>query len=210
MADTGLINNDGVVQLVDVTGFPTDPSGLLAGAVWNNGGTIAVVPGAVPDPNAARLFLTNLSASQLLLHGGGDLPTDPTSLLPDQVWNNGGLICVGSGARAGAGPEAPIYADVARRKWLEWAAKRKKRVVTLPAKKVTLPAETRPSAPVPVPEKVTLPSLPDQLLAANLRAVSIQPEPTDGALATVAALREAMLRAREQDEDDIEMLLLSE
>lgn len=95
--DSGLINDGGVVQLVDASGFPLDPGGLNAGALWTNGGIVVVVPGGHTQPGTAPLLFTGLTASQLLRNGGANLPTSPTGLSADRVWNNGGLVCVSDG-----------------------------------------------------------------------------------------------------------------
>lgn len=96
--DSGLINDGGVVELVDAAGYPLSPLGLSAGALWTEGGIIVVIPGAMPPHIVMQpLLFTGLTASQLLRNGGANLPTDPTGLIEDQVWNNGGLVCVFNG-----------------------------------------------------------------------------------------------------------------
>lgn len=92
----GLINDGGVLQLTDPTGWPTSPAGLLPGAVWNNHLAVAIVPGATPDPLAAPVLFGAISSAQLLALGGGNLPlADPHVL--NQIWNNGGEGAVSDG-----------------------------------------------------------------------------------------------------------------
>lgn len=92
-ADTDLIDDGGVVQLRSGDGWPTSDAGLSAGMLWNNGYTIAIVPGAVPFSGAPRLMFPGLTASQLLRNGGANLPVRGF-LLEGQIWNNGGLVCI--------------------------------------------------------------------------------------------------------------------
>lgn len=89
-------NNGGVLVLANdgSNGYPTSPVGLIVGAVWNNGTTIGVIPGVIPDPAAPPMYFGGeISAAQLLQYGGGNLPsTNPN--VKTQLWNNGGVICV--------------------------------------------------------------------------------------------------------------------
>jgi hypothetical protein len=89
----GFINDNGVLQLTLPSGWPTSPVGLPAGAVWNNFLTVAVVPGVTPNPGASPVFFNVISSSGLLALGGGNLPlTNPG--VPNQLWNNAGLVCI--------------------------------------------------------------------------------------------------------------------
>lgn len=91
--DTGLLNDNGVLVLEFGIGYPTDDTGLPPGAVWNNGFTVAVVEGVVPDPSAPPVFFGSIKADQLLVLGGGNLPlTAPAA--QNQLWNNGGEIAI--------------------------------------------------------------------------------------------------------------------
>lgn len=91
--NSGLINDGGVLQLVDGFGYPTDPTSLPDGAVWNNGLAVGVVPGIIPDPLAPPVFFGFITAAQLLALGGGDLPlTQPSG--SSQLWNNGDEIAI--------------------------------------------------------------------------------------------------------------------
>jgi len=102
--DPGLWNDGGVLALTDGSGWPTSGDGLRPGAVWNNGLTIAIVPGVVPQPGAPAVFFPGtsplLTAGDLLLMGGGNLPlTDPE--IEGQLYNNGGEIAVSLGVVSG-------------------------------------------------------------------------------------------------------------
>lgn len=94
----GLGSNGGVLIVTDATGWPTDPSGLLAGQLWSNGGdsngkngTVTVIPGIAPNPSAEQQFFGQISASQLLALGGGNFQFNIPSTL-NQIWNNGGEL----------------------------------------------------------------------------------------------------------------------
>lgn len=100
----GLASNGGVLVVTDATGWPTSPSGLSAGSVWSNGGdvngnngTVNVIPGIVPSPSAEQQFFGQIDAAQLLVLGGGQMPTHYTTN-PHQIVNIGGeLQIVGGG-----------------------------------------------------------------------------------------------------------------
>lgn len=94
LPDAGLANDGGLLILTDPSGYPTSDAGLPPGAVWNNGLAISVVPGAVPQAGASPMIFGRLTASQLMLFGGGNIPA--SAPVPDslQLWNNGGVICV--------------------------------------------------------------------------------------------------------------------
>lgn len=89
-------NDGGLLVLLALSGYPTSPSGLLAGAVWSNGLAVAVVPGITPDPTAPPVYFGEISAAELAVLGGGNLPTsDPANIR--QLWNNGGQIAISFG-----------------------------------------------------------------------------------------------------------------
>lgn len=92
--ETDLINDGGVLQLVTGDGYPTSPVGLPAGAVWNNGLTVSVISGTVPNPHATPLYFGQITAGALLALGGANLPTIAPAAGSLQLWNNGGLVCV--------------------------------------------------------------------------------------------------------------------
>ena len=60
---------------------------------WNDGLALAVVPGVTPNPSAPPIFFGSITAATLLLTGGGNLPLSIPGV-HNQLWNNGGLICV--------------------------------------------------------------------------------------------------------------------
>ena len=94
---TGLVNNGGVLQITDATGWPVSSSLLAAGAVWDDGGVAAVIPGSTPNPFAAPVFFGLITAAGLLTLGGGNLPLTNSGLGIGQLWNNGGVISIASG-----------------------------------------------------------------------------------------------------------------
>lgn len=90
----GLLNDNGVLQLLAPYAYPLSPIGLAPGAVWNNGLTVAVVPGVTPNPTAQPLYYGQVTAVQLLTTGGGNLPLTPPATGSLQLWNNGGEVAV--------------------------------------------------------------------------------------------------------------------
>lgn len=87
------VNDGGVLQLTASLDYPTSSTGLAAGAIWYNRGTVGVVPGITPDPTAAPLYFSSTTPQQLLSLGGGNLPlTNPSNT--GQLWNNGGLVSI--------------------------------------------------------------------------------------------------------------------
>lgn len=93
VGNTGLINDGGVLQLTNTVGYPTNPTGLPPGAVYNNGLAIGIVAGVTPDPDAPPIFFGHITSAQLLADGAGNLPLMPPSIT-GQLWNNGGEIAV--------------------------------------------------------------------------------------------------------------------
>lgn len=90
----GLANDGGVLQLLPpAAGYPTSPTGLAPGALWNNGGTVAVVPGLFVAGMPPLLF-GSISSALLLVIGGAGLPLAPPKAGSLQLWNDGGLIAV--------------------------------------------------------------------------------------------------------------------
>jgi uncharacterized protein YmfQ (DUF2313 family) len=92
----GMWSNGGVLTLYPntATGWPTSPDGLAAGALWNNGLSMAVVPGAVRSLTAAAIVLGDMTSTEFLATGGGNLPLASPSVGSSELWNNGGLVCV--------------------------------------------------------------------------------------------------------------------
>jgi hypothetical protein len=93
IGDTGLANDGGVLTLTRPAWSPTQ-AGLAPGAMWSNGGVCSVVPGVVPDPNAAPVFFGEITEAGLLLLGGGNLPTSSPPVGSSQLWNSGGEVWV--------------------------------------------------------------------------------------------------------------------
>lgn len=89
---TNFLNDGGWLNLTLATGWPTSPSGLVAGAVWDNGGIVTVVPGVTPNPFAAPLYFGLVTSGSLLMLGGGNLPLTAPAAGSGQLWNNGGVV----------------------------------------------------------------------------------------------------------------------
>ncbi|WP_321913591.1 hypothetical protein [Paraburkholderia sp. J11-2] len=87
-------NDGGVLWMTAPLNYPTSSVGLSAGAVWYNGGTVAVTPGG--SGAGSPVYFGSITAAGLLSLGGGGLPTsNPHNL--NQLWNNSGLICISAG-----------------------------------------------------------------------------------------------------------------
>lgn len=92
------INDGNVLVLGFGFGFPvaingSPPDGLPAGAVYNNGRTLCVVPGVTPNPGAPAVYFGQITPAQLLALGAGNLPTDaPTGSL--QLYSPAGQIFI--------------------------------------------------------------------------------------------------------------------
>lgn len=88
------LNDGGVLWMTSPLTYPTNPTGLAVGAVWYNGGTVAVVPGG--PGTGAPVFFGAITAAGLLALGGGGLPvTNPH--VANQLWANGGTISISAG-----------------------------------------------------------------------------------------------------------------
>lgn len=85
------LNDGGVLWMTSPLNYPTSPVGLAVGAVWYNGGTVAVVPGG--PGTGAPVFFGSITAAGLLSLGGGGLPTTNPNTA-NQLWNNGGAISI--------------------------------------------------------------------------------------------------------------------
>ncbi|HXS04878.1 MAG TPA: hypothetical protein VN731_10405 [Rhodanobacter sp.] len=93
IATDAFTNASGVLHMDVANGYPTSSSGLSAGAVWYNSGSIQVVSGITPDASAAPLFYATTSPAYLLALGGGNLPlSNPSNT--GQLWNNAGQIAI--------------------------------------------------------------------------------------------------------------------
>lgn len=90
----GLANDGGVLYLTDPTGYQTTSGGLPNGAVWNNGGAVAIVGGGTPSPSAPPVYFGRITASALRILSGINLPTTGPTPGSLQIWNNGGEAAV--------------------------------------------------------------------------------------------------------------------
>lgn len=93
-AAVNFLNDDGVLWMTAPLNYPTSPVGLAHGAVWYNGGTVAVVPGVTPNPTAPPVFFSSITAAGLLALGGGNLPLTNPGAGAGQLYNNGGLVSI--------------------------------------------------------------------------------------------------------------------
>lgn len=104
-----IYNDSGVLAFHTApAGWPISPIGLPPGSVWNNGLTVGVVTlrdfgppgdfdtdfGPIPDPAAPPLFFGSITADQLLLLGGGNLPTSNPGPGTLQLWNDLGIVSI--------------------------------------------------------------------------------------------------------------------
>lgn len=99
----GVFGDDGGVLYImsPPATYPTGPFGLPPGSIYtipdilpNGAFALGVVAGVVPNPAAPPVFFSGLTAPSLLALGGGNLPLSPSGLLPQQLWNDGGLIAI--------------------------------------------------------------------------------------------------------------------
>jgi hypothetical protein len=94
LGPTDLSNDGGLLTVASAAGYPTSAAGLPAGAVWSNGGAVAVVPGVTPNPFAAPVYFGLITAGDLLVLGGGNLPVTAPALGTQQLWNNRGVVAI--------------------------------------------------------------------------------------------------------------------
>lgn len=87
-------NDGGVLWMTSPLVYPTSSIGLAVGAVWYNGGTVAVVPGG--PGTGAPVFFGAITAAGLLALGGGGLPM-ANPHVANQLWANGGTISISAG-----------------------------------------------------------------------------------------------------------------
>jgi hypothetical protein len=92
---TLLVQTGGVLITLDPT-WPLDPAGLAPGSFWSNGGVVIVVPGVVPDPTAPPVIFGQITSTELLSLGGGNLPLSDPGVL-NQLWNNNAVVMVSQG-----------------------------------------------------------------------------------------------------------------
>ncbi len=99
-----LYNDGGLLAVVSPpAGYPLAPDGLAPGALWNNdlaatpsngGGAISIVPGVTPNPAAAPVYFGQITAANLLILGGGNLPLTNPGPGTMQLWNDGGMVAI--------------------------------------------------------------------------------------------------------------------
>jgi hypothetical protein len=95
LGPTNLVNNGGLLGVATGAGWPTNDGGLPVGGVWNNGGLASVRGPTTPNPFASPVFFGLITAAQLQVLSGANLPTsDP--MISSQLWNNGGMIAISS------------------------------------------------------------------------------------------------------------------
>lgn len=96
-----LLYNAGGVLITNDPLWPLDPSGLPPGALWSNAGSatgpgaqgvVTVVPGITPDPTAPAVYFGQITSSELLALGGGNLPLTPGPTGSKQLWNNNSFV----------------------------------------------------------------------------------------------------------------------
>lgn len=93
---TYLTNVAGILNVASGQGYPTSATGLADGSVWSNSNVVTVVPGLTPNPFAVPVYFGLVTAAQLLLIGGGNLPlTDP--MIAGQLWNDFNIVHVSAG-----------------------------------------------------------------------------------------------------------------
>jgi len=93
---TSLVDDGGVLVLLNETGWQIGPTGLSPGALFATSAapsTIGIVPGFTPVLGPP-VYLDSVSATQLLVIGGIPLPTSNPGVGTRQVWNNGGELAV--------------------------------------------------------------------------------------------------------------------
>ena len=95
VSGSGLINDGGFLMLASQTpDWPTSDSGLSPGEYFSNGLFVNVVTPLPLQPGVAPLFWPNVTASQLLLYGSAALNSVGRFLQPNQLFLNGGFVCV--------------------------------------------------------------------------------------------------------------------
>lgn len=85
---TGFYSDGGVLAIIYPSLLPTSSS--TPGAVYDNGGVVAIVPGV--GPGTAVMVFNQISQGYLIQQGGGQLPASPG--VTNTLWNNGGEIAI--------------------------------------------------------------------------------------------------------------------
>lgn len=94
LAPTYLTDVAGVLHVLSGASYPTSATGLAAGAVWSNSGVVTVVSGITPNPAATPLYFGVVTAGNLQILGGGNLPLSNPGVGSGQLWNNSGVVNV--------------------------------------------------------------------------------------------------------------------
>lgn len=97
--EVNLYDNGGVLTVEAAAGYPISTAGLAPGSVWSNGlsgedGSVGIVGGVVPDPAAPSVYFPGVTAAELLIIGGGNLPLSGGAVGSGLLWNNGGEVAV--------------------------------------------------------------------------------------------------------------------
>lgn len=91
----GFFDDGGVLAMgAGIIGYPTSPTGLSVGALWNNGGVVSVAGTTTPNPSAPPVYFPPVTPSILLFITGANLPLSNPGIGSGQLWNNGGVISV--------------------------------------------------------------------------------------------------------------------
>jgi hypothetical protein len=88
-----LYNNGGTLGVLPTAGWPTSSGALPAGSLWSNGGEAAIVSPTTPGP-APPVYFPGVSASALLATSGVNLPTSPGPAGSGQLWNDGYVVAI--------------------------------------------------------------------------------------------------------------------
>jgi hypothetical protein len=91
----GLYDNGGVVGIeMGTSGYPTSPTGLTNGALWNNAGVVSVYGTTTPNPSAPPVYFSAINATSLLRIGGANLPLTNQGIGSGILWNDGGVVAI--------------------------------------------------------------------------------------------------------------------
>lgn len=92
-AFTGFYSDDGVLAILYPSLLPMGFAGLPAGAVYDTGGTVGIVPGV--GPGTLDLVFNFVTQGYLLAAGGGQLPLAASVVAGSRrLYNNGGEIAI--------------------------------------------------------------------------------------------------------------------
>ncbi len=97
-------DNEGFL-IITASGWPTTSVGRPVGGLWNDGGFARVAGDTTPDPLARPVYFGSVTAGQLLVLGGTNLPVDNPGPGTGAFWNNGGFVCIANRNLTRAGSE---------------------------------------------------------------------------------------------------------